>query len=187
MAFDEAIVPSDTGTKTFTTSSSASTTDLPTESKTTGCCLMHIQRNILGVILLVLFVQVVLRTVGDTGQSHLCRRWAVKFFVPGQSAEHAEDIYNDFQALHKAADKRIRSITFLDRELQREVQLCVGQDEPWYGGKILLILLCYPRGYQIFTQERGIDSGSPIMVQTTDARVEEFDPFDRPSKLGRGA
>jgi hypothetical protein len=111
----------------------------------------------------------------------------VKFFVPGQSAEHAEDIYNDFQALHKAADKRIRSITFLDRELQREVQLCVGQDEPWYGGKILLILLCYPRGYQIFTQERGIDRGTPIMVQTTDARVEEFDPFDRPSKLGRGA
>jgi hypothetical protein len=30
---------------------------------------MHIQPNILGVILPVLFVQVVLRTVGDTGQS----------------------------------------------------------------------------------------------------------------------
>jgi hypothetical protein len=117
----------------------------------------------------------------------LCRRWVMKFFVPGQSPEHAEEIYNDFQALHKASDKRIRSITFLDRELQKEVQLCVGQDEPWYGGKILLILLCYPRGFQVFTQERGIDSGSPIMIQTTDARVEEFDRFDQPNKLGRGA
>jgi hypothetical protein len=111
----------------------------------------------------------------------------MEFFVPGQSPEHAEDIYNDFQALYKAADKRIRSITFRDRDRQREVRLCVGQDEPWYGGKILLILLCYPRGYYVFTQERGIDSGSPIIVQAMDARVEEFDPFDRPSKLSRGA
>ncbi len=58
------------------------------------------------------------------------------------------------------------------------MQLCGGKEEPWYGGKILLILLCYPRGYQIFTRERGIDGGSPILVQTTDARVEEFDLFD---------
>jgi hypothetical protein len=111
----------------------------------------------------------------------------LKFFVPDQSPEHAEDIYNDFRALHNAADKRIRSITFFDRERQTEVQLCVGKDEPWYGGKILLILLCFPRGYHVFTQERGIDSGSPIMIQTTDARVEEFDPFDQPNKLSRGA
>jgi hypothetical protein len=111
----------------------------------------------------------------------------LKFFVPDRSPEHAEDIYNDFRALHNAADKRIRSIAFLDREQQKEVQLCVGKDEPWYGGKILLILLCYPRGYQIFTQDRGIDSGSPIMIQITDVRVEEFDPFDTPNKLSRGA
>jgi hypothetical protein len=111
----------------------------------------------------------------------------LKFFVPDQSPEHAEDIYNDFRALHNAADKRIRSIAFLDRERQTEVQLCVGMDEPWYSGKILLILLCYPRGYLIFTQDRGINIGSPIMVQTTDARVEEFDPFDEPRKVSRGA
>ncbi len=111
----------------------------------------------------------------------------MKFFVPDQSTERAEDIYNDFRALHNAADKRIRSIAFLDRERRAEVQLCVGENEPWYGGKILLILLCYSRGYHIFTRERGIESGSPITVQTTDARVEEFDPFDRPSKLSRGA
>jgi hypothetical protein len=110
----------------------------------------------------------------------------MKFFVPDQSPEHAEDIYNDFRALHNAADKKIRSITFLDRERRAEVQLCVGENEPWYGGKILLILLCYPRGYQVFTQERGIESGSPITVQATDARVEEFDPFDRPNALSRG-
>jgi hypothetical protein len=107
----------------------------------------------------------------------------MKFFVPDHSPERAEEIYGDFRALHNAADKRIRSITFLDRERRTEVQLCVGENEPWHGGKILLILLCYPRGYQVFTNERGIDSGSPIMVQTTDARVEEFDPFDRPGKL----
>ncbi len=111
----------------------------------------------------------------------------MKFFVPDQSPEYAEDIYNDFRALHNAADKRIRSITFSDRERRAEVQLCVGENDPWYGGKILLILLCYPRGYLVFTQDRGIDSGSPIMVQTTDARVEEFDPFDKPGKLSRGA
>jgi hypothetical protein len=46
--------------------------------------------------------------------------------------------------------------------------------------------LCYPRGYQVFTQERGIESGSPITVQATDARVEEFDPSDRPNTLSRG-
>jgi hypothetical protein len=103
----------------------------------------------------------------------------MKFFVPDQSPEHAEEIYSDFQLLHQAADKRIRSITFLDRELRAEVQLCVGKEEPWYGGKILLILLCYPRGYQIFTRERGIDDGLPILVQTTDARVEEFDSARR--------
>ncbi|MGB2664511.1 MAG: hypothetical protein WAK48_10935 [Candidatus Acidiferrum sp.] len=111
----------------------------------------------------------------------------MKFFVPDQPPEHAEDIYNDFRALHNAADKRIRSITFLDRERRAEVQFCVGENEPWYGGKILLILLCYRRGYHVFTQERGIDSRSPIMVQTTVARVEEFDPFDWPSKLSHGA
>jgi len=113
----------------------------------------------------------------------------LKFFVPDQSPEHAEDIYNDFRAFHNAADKRIRSIAFFDRERQKEVQLCVGKDEPLYGGKILLILFCYPRGYQVFTKDRGIDGGSPMMVQTTDARVEEFDldPFDNERKLSRGA
>jgi hypothetical protein len=111
----------------------------------------------------------------------------LKFFIPDQSPEHAEDTYNDFRALHNAADKRIRSIAFLDRERQKELQLCVGEKEPWYGGKILLILLCYPRGYQVFTHQRGIDSGSPILIPTTDARVEEFDPFDKPGKLSRGA
>ena len=110
----------------------------------------------------------------------------MKFFVPDQSPEHAEDIYNDFRALHNAADKQIRSTTFMDRERRAEVQPCVGENEPWYGGKILLILLCYLRGYQVFTQERGIESGSPITVQATDARVEEFDPFDRPNALSRG-
>jgi hypothetical protein len=106
----------------------------------------------------------------------------MKFFVPDQSPERAEEIYDDFRALHNAAEKRIRSITFLDREHRTEVKLCVGENEPWNGGKILLILLCYPRGYQVFTKERGIDSGAPIMVQTPDARMEEFDPFDRASK-----
>jgi hypothetical protein len=81
----------------------------------------------------------------------------MKFFVPDQSPEHADDIYNDFRTLHNAADKQIRSITFMDRERRPEVQLCVGENEPWYGGRILLILLCYPRGYQVFTQERGIE------------------------------
>jgi hypothetical protein len=109
----------------------------------------------------------------------------MKFFVPDQSPQRADEIYGDFRALHNAADKRIRSITFLDRERRTEVQLCVGENEPWNGGKILLILLCYPRGYQVFTKAQGIDSGSPIMVQTTDARVEEFDPFDRTSKFSR--
>jgi hypothetical protein len=111
----------------------------------------------------------------------------LKFFVPDQSPEQAEDIYNDFRALHNAADKRIRSIAFLDRERQTNVQLCVGMAEPWYGGKILLILLCYSRGYLVFTQDRGVDTGSPILVQTTDARVEEFDLFDQSNKLSRGA
>jgi hypothetical protein len=120
-------------------------------------------------------------------QATLIRRSVLRFFVPDQSPEHAEDTYNDFRAIHNAADKRIRSIAFLDRERQKEVQLCVGQDEPWYSGKILLILLCYPRGYLVFTRDRGIDSGSPIMVQTTDARVEEFDPLDKSGKLSRGA
>lgn len=45
----------------------------------------------------------------------------------------------------------------------------------------------YPRGYLVFTQDRGIENGSPIMVQTTDARVEEFDPFDEPRELSRGS
>jgi hypothetical protein len=110
----------------------------------------------------------------------------MKFFVLDQSPEHADDIYNDFRTLHNAADKQIRSITFMDRERRPEVQLCVGENEPWYGGRILLILLCYPRGYQVFTQERGIESGSPITVQATLARAKEFDPFDRPNTLSRG-
>jgi len=110
----------------------------------------------------------------------------MKFFVPDVSPEHAEDIYNDFRALHKATDKRIRSITYFDRELGTEVQLCVGKEEPWSGDKILLILLCYPRAY-VFTKERGIESGAPFMVQTTDTRLEEFEPLDRPNQLGRGA
>jgi hypothetical protein len=37
------------------------------------------------------------------------------------------------RALHNAADKQIRSITFLDRERRAEVQLCVGENEAWYG------------------------------------------------------
>jgi hypothetical protein len=110
----------------------------------------------------------------------------MRFFVPDQSADHAEDIYNDFRALHKAADKRIRSITYFDKELATEVQLCVGKDEPWYSGKILLILLCYPRAL-VFTKDRGIENGAPIMVQLADARIEEFDFLDRPSSLSRGA
>jgi hypothetical protein len=110
----------------------------------------------------------------------------MKFFVPDQSAEHAEDIYNDFRALHKAADKRIRSITYFDKELATEVQLCVGKEEPWYGGRILLILLSYPRAL-VFAKDRGIESGSPIMVQIADARVEEFDFLSRPNSLSRGA
>src|SRR5580658_6256975 len=78
----------------------------------------------------------------------------MKFFVPDHSPERAEEIYGDFRALHNTADKRIRSITFLDREQRTAVQLCVGENEPWHGGKILLILLCYPLGYQVFTKER---------------------------------
>jgi hypothetical protein len=110
----------------------------------------------------------------------------MKFFVPDQSAEQAEDIFNDFRTLHKAADKRIRSITYFDKEMGAEVQLCVGKDEPWYGGKILLILLCYPRAF-VFTKDRGIENGAPVMVQLADARIEEFDFLDRPNSLGRGA
>jgi hypothetical protein len=30
----------------------------------------------------------------------------MKFFVPDQSTEHAEDTYNDFQVLYKAADTK---------------------------------------------------------------------------------
>ena len=110
----------------------------------------------------------------------------MRFFVPDQSAEHAEDIYNDFRTLHKATDKRIRSVTYSDLELGAEVQLCVGKEEPWFGGKVLLILLCYPR-YFVFTKDRGIETGAPIMVQTADARIEEFDFLDRPNSLSRGA
>jgi len=102
----------------------------------------------------------------------------MKFFVPDESPEHAEDIYNDFREFFKTADKRIRSVTVPEPATGQEVQLCVGRDEPWYGGKILLILLSYPLFY-IFTRERGINSGLPITVPTKDARVEEFDPFDR--------
>ena len=111
----------------------------------------------------------------------------MKFFVPDQSPEHAEDIYNDFRALHNAGDKRIRSITFFDRERQTEVQLCVGKDEPWYGGKILLIHRAFREATYVFTQDRGIDDGSPIMVQTTDVRVEEFDPSSAKQTEPRGA
>ncbi len=110
----------------------------------------------------------------------------MKFFVPDQSAEHAEDVYNDFRALHKAADKRIRSITYFDKELATEVLLCVGKDEPWHGGRILLILLSYPRAL-VFTKDRGVESGAPIMVQIADARIEEFDFLNRPNSLSRGA
>lgn len=102
----------------------------------------------------------------------------MKFFVPDESPEHAEDIYNDFRELFKTADKRIRSVIIPGPAVGQEVQLCVGRDEPWCGGKILLILLSYPQFY-VFTRERGIDSGSPITVSTKDTRVEEFDPFDR--------
>ena len=109
----------------------------------------------------------------------------MRFFVPDVSAEHAEDIYNDFRTLHKAADIRIRSISYFDRDLASEIQLCVGKEEPWHGGRILLILLCYPRAY-VFTRDRGIESGAPIMVQTADARIEEFDALDRPSSFSRG-
>jgi hypothetical protein len=110
----------------------------------------------------------------------------MKFFVPDESPEHAEDIYNDFREIFKTADKRIRTVTIPGPGTGQEVQLCVGQVEPWHGGKIILILLSYPQFY-IFTRERGIDSGSPITVPTKDARVEEFDPLDRPERLGRGA
>jgi hypothetical protein len=98
----------------------------------------------------------------------------MKFFVPDESLEHAEDIYNDFREFYKTADKRIRSVAVPGPETGQEIQLCVGCDEPWYGGKILLILLSYPQFY-IFTRERGIDSGSPMAVQSKEARVEEFD------------
>lgn len=114
------------------------------------------------------------------------RGCVLKFFVPDQSPEHAEDVYNDFREIFNAADKRIRSVTIPMVGTTQDVQLCVGQAEPWYGGKIVLILLSYPQFY-IFTRERGIDSGSPITVPTKDARVEEFDLFDRPDRLGRGA
>jgi len=110
----------------------------------------------------------------------------MKFFVPDESPEHAEDIYNDFRELHKTADKRIRSVTIPGPGTGQEIQLCVGRDEPWYGGKIVLILLSYPQ-FLIFTRERGIDSGSPITVSTKDARVEEFDLLDRPESMSRGA
>lgn len=102
----------------------------------------------------------------------------MKFFVPDESPEHAEDIYNDFRELFQTGDKRIRSVIVPRPAPGQEFQLCVGCDEPWYGGKILLILSSYPQFY-IFTRKRGIDSGSPITVSTKDARVEEFDPFDR--------
>jgi len=110
----------------------------------------------------------------------------MKFFVPDESPEHAEDIYNDFRELFKTTDKRIRSVTVPGPGTGQEVHLCVGRDEPWNGGTILLILLSYPQFY-IFTRERGIESGSPITVPTKDARIEEFDPLGRPESLGRGA
>ncbi len=51
----------------------------------------------------------------------------MKFFVPDQSPERPEDTYNDFQVMHKAADKRIRSITFLDREQERTCNSAVAR------------------------------------------------------------
>lgn len=110
----------------------------------------------------------------------------MKFFVPDESQEHAEYIYNDFREIFRTADKRIRSVTIPGLGAGPEVQLCVGREEPWTGSKILLILLSYPQFY-VFTRERGIDSGTPITVPTKDARVEEFDSLDRPESLGRGA
>lgn len=110
----------------------------------------------------------------------------MKFFVPDESPEHAEDIYNDFREIYSTADKRIRSVTIPGLGSGQEVQFCVGREEPWYGGKILLILLSYPQFY-IFTREHGIDNGSPITVQTKDARLEEFDLLDRADSMRRGA
>lgn len=110
----------------------------------------------------------------------------MKFFVPDESPERAEDIYNDFRVLHNAADKRIRSITFAGPKPGEEVQLCVGGVEPWEGSKILLVLFSYPRFY-VFTRKRGIEAGLPITVQAPDARIEDFEPLDRPNRLGRGA
>ena len=110
----------------------------------------------------------------------------MKFFIPYASPEHAEHLYNDFRELYRAADKRIRSVTIPGPKPGEIVQLCVGAEEPWHGGKILLILSSYPR-YYVFTRERGIDAGSPIPVQSADARIEEFEVLDRPDRLGRGA
>jgi hypothetical protein len=110
----------------------------------------------------------------------------MKFFVPDESLEHAEDIYNDFREFYKTADKRIRSVAVPGPETGQEIQLCVGREEPWYGGKIVLILQSFPQFY-IFTRERGIDSGSPITVQAKDARVEEFDLLHQADGMSRGA
>jgi hypothetical protein len=110
----------------------------------------------------------------------------MRFFVPDESPDHAEDIYNDFREIYKTADKRIRSVTVPGPGTGQEVQLCVGREEPWYGERIVLILLSFPQFY-IFTKEHGIESGSPITVQTKDARVEEFDLLDRSDSMSRGA
>jgi hypothetical protein len=57
-------------------------------------------------------------------------------------------------------------------------------------GRCLIYLLQHcPSSCAQYTPENPwtVRNESPIMVQIADARVEEFDPFDEPRKLRRGA
>jgi hypothetical protein len=98
----------------------------------------------------------------------------MKFFMPGKSAEDAENIYQGFQeSVPYASEKRIYSLTFWDGELHKTVTAAVGKPAPGDGRIIMGILEANDR-YLMWVKERGEDR---MIVGKDEVRsVEEFEP-----------
>ena len=102
---------------------------------------------------------------------------AMKFFIPDtESPEAAEKIYQRARESYQAVetDARIRSITFWDIELRKDISLTVGKPDYLNHQDVKMILDC-GACYYALTEKRGYREW-PIMVNKQEVRhVEEFE------------
>jgi hypothetical protein len=78
----------------------------------------------------------------------------MKFFMPGESPEDAETLYQGFRESYRSTDARIYSITF--RDGKKEVKATVGKPDP-LEGRMVMAILETNGPYRIWAKGRGFN------------------------------